>query len=39
MVGAVATSNNLSAQVILPGNASTFTAELQALKMAFNILF
>ena len=30
--------NNLSAQVRLPGNASIFTAELQALKMAFNIV-
>ena len=34
----LATSNNLSAQVRLPGNASIFTAELQALKMAFNIV-
>ena len=37
-VAAAVTSNNLSAQVRLPGNASTFTAELQALKMAFNIV-
>ena len=37
-VAAAATSNNLSAQVRLPGNASIFTAELQALKMAFNIV-
>ena len=36
-VVAAATSNNLSAQVRLPGNASIFTPELQALKMAFNI--
>ena len=36
-VAAAATSNNLSAQVRLPGNASIFTAELQALKMAFNL--
>ena len=34
----VATSDGLSSQVRLPGNASTFTAELQALKMAFNIV-
>ena len=37
-VAAAATSNNLSAQVRLLGNASIFTAELQALKMAFNIV-
>ena len=37
-VAAAATSNNLSAQVRLPGNASIFTAELQALKMAFNLV-
>ena len=37
-VAAAATCNNLSAQVRLPGNASIFTAELQALKMAFNIV-
>ena len=37
-VAAAATSNNPSAQVRLPGNASIFTAELQALKMAFNIV-
>ena len=37
-VAAAATSNNLSAQVRLPGNASIFTAELQALKMAFTIV-
>ena len=37
-VAAAATSNNLSAQAGLPGNASIFTAELQALKMAFNIV-
>ena len=36
-VAAAATSNNLSSQVRLPDNASIFTAELQALKMAFNI--
>ena len=30
---AAATSNNLSAQVRLPGNASIFTAELKALKL------
>ena len=37
-VDAAATSNNLSAEVRLPGNASIFTAELQALKMDFNIV-
>ena len=37
-VAAAATSNNLSAQVRLPGNASIFTTELQALKMAFNVV-
>ena len=37
-VAAAATFNNLSAQVRLPGNTSIFTAELQALKMAFNIV-
>ena len=37
-VAAAATSNNLSVQVRLPDNASIFTAELQALKMAFNIV-
>ena len=37
-VATAATSNNLSAQVRLPGNASIFTAELQALKLAFNII-
>ena len=37
-VAAAATSDGLSAQVRLPGNASIFTAELQALKMAFNIV-
>ena len=37
-VAATAISNNCSAQVRLPGNASIFTAELQALKMAFNIV-
>ena len=37
-VAAAATSNDLSAQVRLPDNASIFTAELQALKMAFNIV-
>ena len=37
-VAAAATSKNLSAQVRLPGNASIFTAELQALKMAFNLV-
>ena len=37
-VAAAATSNNLSAQVRLRGNASIFTAELQALKMAFNMV-
>ena len=37
-VAAAATSNNISARVRLPGNASIFTAELQALKMAFNIV-
>ena len=36
-VTAAATSSNFSAQVRLPDNASIFTAELQALKMAFNI--
>ena len=35
-VAAVATSDGLSAEVRLSGNASIFTAELQALKMAFN---
>ena len=35
-VAAAATSDGLSAQVRLPGNASIFTAELQALQMAFN---
>ena len=37
-VAVVATSNNRSAQVRLPGSAIIFTAELQALKMAFNIV-
>ena len=37
-VAAAATSDGLSAQVRLPGNASIFTAELQALKMAFKIV-
>ena len=37
-VGAAATTEQLNAQVRLPGNASIFTAELQALKMAFNII-
>ena len=37
-VAAAATSDGLSAQVRLPGNASIFTAELQTLKMAFNIV-
>ena len=37
-VAAAATSNNLSAQVRLSGNASIFTAVLQALKMAFNLV-
>ena len=37
-VATAATSNNLSAQVRLPGNACIFTAELQALKIAFNIV-
>ena len=37
-VAAAAASNNLSAQVRLPGNSSIFTAELQALKMAFIIV-
>ena len=37
-VAAAPTSDGLSAQVKLPGNASIFTAELQALKMAFNIV-
>ena len=37
-VAAAATSNNLSAQVRLPDNASIFTTELQALKMGFNIV-
>ena len=37
-IAEAAKSNNLSAQVRLPGNASIFTAELQALKMAFNIV-
>ena len=37
-VAAAAKSDGLSAQVGLPGNASIFTAELQALKMAFNIV-
>ena len=37
-VAAAATSNNLSAHVRLPDNASIFTTELQALKMAFNIV-
>ena len=37
-VAAAATSKNLSAQVRLPGNASILTTELQALKMAFNIV-
>ena len=31
-------SNNLTAQVRLSGNASIFTAELQAVKLAFNIV-
>ena len=35
---AAATSDDLSAQVRLPGNASIFTTELPALKMAFNIV-
>ena len=37
-VAAAATCDNLSAQVRLPGNASIFTAELQALKLAFNLV-
>ena len=37
-VPAAATSDGLSAQVRLSGNASIFTAKLQALKMAFNIV-
>ena len=37
-VAPAATSDDLSAQVTLPGNASIFTTELQALKMAFNIV-
>ena len=37
-VAAAATSNNLSAWVRLPGNASIFTAELKALKLALNIV-
>ena len=37
-VAAVAIFDNLIAQVRLPGNASIFIAELQALKMAFNIV-
>ena len=37
-VAAAATTAGVSAQVRLPGNASIFTAELQALKMAFNII-
>ena len=37
-VAAAATSNGVSAQVRLPGSAGIFTAELQALKMAFNIV-
>ena len=37
-VAAAATSDGLSAQVRLPGNGSIFTAELQALKMSFNIV-
>ena len=36
-VATAAISDGLSAQVRLPGNASIFTAELQALKMALNI--
>ena len=34
----VAAANNLSAQVRLPDNASIYTAELQALKLAFNLV-
>ena len=37
-VAAAAISDGLSAQVRLTGNASIFTAELQALKMALNIV-
>ena len=37
-VAAAAASKNLSAQARLPGNVSIFTAELQALKMAFNLV-
>ena len=37
-VAAAATSDGLSAQVRLPGNASIFTAELQDLKQTFNII-
>ena len=37
-VAAPATSKNLIAQVRLPGNASIFTAELQALEIAFNFV-
>ena len=37
-VAAAATSDGLSAQVRLPGNASILTADLQALKMAFNVV-
>ena len=38
-VASAATSDGLSAQVRLPINASIFTAELQAMKMAFIYLF
>ena len=37
-VAAAATCNGPNAQVRLPGNSSIFAAELQALKMAFNIV-
>ena len=37
-VAAAATSKNFSAQVSLPGNASIVTAEIQALKMAYNLV-
>ena len=37
-VAAAATTAGLNTQVRLPGSASIFTAELQALKMAFNIV-
>ncbi len=37
-VAAAATSDKFQSQIRLPDNASIYTAELQALKMAFNLI-